>query len=74
MVRPTAQTIIGGLSVSSLITLFVTPAVYSLLNREKGAEGKTLPESIDTKTPDNFIVKKIVSVFTKKNDKETVNA
>ena len=41
MVRPTAQTIIGGLSVSSLITLFVTPVVYSLLNREK--EVKTVP-------------------------------
>ena len=40
MVRPTAQTIIGGLSVSSLITLFVTPAVYSLLNREKSVVEK----------------------------------
>ncbi len=41
MVRPTAQTIIGGLSVSSLITLFVTPVVYSLLNKEKTIAGIT---------------------------------
>jgi len=34
MVRPTAQTIIGGLSVSSIITLFVTPVVYSLKQKK----------------------------------------
>ncbi len=45
MVRPTAQTIIGGLSVSSFITLFVTPVVYSLLNRKKNNSGKNRFES-----------------------------
>ena len=74
MVRPTAQTIIGGLSVSSLITLFVTPAVYSLLNREKKNGRKRDPEISDTKSSDRDLIKKIVSVFTRKNDEETVNA
>jgi len=34
-VRPIGQTIVGGLSVSSLMTLFVTPVLYSLFNRKK---------------------------------------
>ena len=67
MVRPTAQTIIGGLSVSSLITLFVTPVVYSLLNKEKSQEDDDNPEQ-------KKIFKKLVSVFMKKKNKETVNA
>jgi HAE1 family hydrophobic/amphiphilic exporter-1 len=34
-VQPIAQTIIGGLLVSSLMTLFVTPALFAVLNRRK---------------------------------------
>ena len=72
MVRPTAQTIIGGLSVSSLITLFVTPVVYSLLNQEKKQESEKEFNSEQKKEKD--IIKKLVSVFIKKKDEETVNA
>jgi HAE1 family hydrophobic/amphiphilic exporter-1 len=32
MIRPIGQTIVGGLAVSTLMTLFVTPIMYSLLN------------------------------------------
>ena len=34
-VQPIAQTIIGGLLVSSLMTLFVTPLLFALMNRRK---------------------------------------
>jgi len=34
-VQPIAQTIIGGLVVSSLMTLFVTPLLFAMLNRRK---------------------------------------
>ncbi|MGH4037430.1 MAG: efflux RND transporter permease subunit [Sphaerochaeta sp.] len=34
-VQPIAQTIIGGLVVSSLMTLFVTPLLFAILNRRK---------------------------------------
>ena len=74
MVRPTAQTIIGGLTVSSLITLFVTPAVYSLLNREKNTDGNRVTELPDTGSSDRDLIKKIVSVFSRKNNEEAVNA
>ena len=78
MVRPTAQTIIGGLSVSSLITLFVTPVVYSLLNREKAghpAESMQSVNSVDNdKKRDKDLVQILVSVFSKKKDEEAVNA
>ena len=78
MVRPTAQTIIGGLSVSSLITLFVTPVVYSLLNKEKeaGDKGESVSEpgsTVESRKEQNLIGK-FVSVFQKKKNKETVNA
>ncbi len=35
MIRPIGQTIVGGLTGSTLITLFVTPVMYSLVNRER---------------------------------------
>ncbi|MDA3955400.1 efflux RND transporter permease subunit [Oceanispirochaeta sp.] len=34
-IRPIGQTIVGGLAVSTLITLFVTPVMYSLLNSRR---------------------------------------
>jgi HAE1 family hydrophobic/amphiphilic exporter-1 len=34
-IRPLGQTIVGGLAVSTLITLFVTPVMYSLLNSHR---------------------------------------
>ena len=35
MIRPIGQTIVGGLTGSTFITLFVTPVMYSLVNRER---------------------------------------
>ncbi len=35
MIQPIGQTIVGGLTSSTLITLFITPVVYTLVNREK---------------------------------------
>ena len=35
MIRPIGQTIVGGLVSSTFITMFVTPTVYSLVNRDR---------------------------------------
>jgi HAE1 family hydrophobic/amphiphilic exporter-1 len=35
MVRPIGLTVVGGLSVSTIMTLFMVPVVYSLFNKEK---------------------------------------
>ncbi|MDC7218389.1 MAG: efflux RND transporter permease subunit [Spirochaetales bacterium] len=35
MIQPIGQTIVGGLAGSTFITLFVTPVIYSLVNREQ---------------------------------------
>jgi HAE1 family hydrophobic/amphiphilic exporter-1 len=32
-IQPIGKTIVGGLAVSSIMTLFVTPVMYSLVNR-----------------------------------------
>jgi HAE1 family hydrophobic/amphiphilic exporter-1 len=51
MIQPIGKTFVGGLTVSTFMTIFVTPVMYSLLNsrhdkkllREKNAAGQTLP-------------------------------
>lgn len=35
MIRPIAQTIVGGLTGNTLLTLFFTPIMYSLINRDR---------------------------------------
>lgn len=35
MVRPIGQTIVGGLAASTFITLFVTPIMYTIVNRDR---------------------------------------
>jgi HAE1 family hydrophobic/amphiphilic exporter-1 len=37
-IRPIAKTFVGGLTVSALITLFVIPAVYLILNSRKARQ------------------------------------
>ena len=39
MIQPIGQTIVGGLSASTAITLVVTPIVYTLVNREHRGVG-----------------------------------
>jgi HAE1 family hydrophobic/amphiphilic exporter-1 len=39
-IRPIAKTFVGGLTVSTLITLFVIPVIYSLLNARRANAGK----------------------------------
>jgi HAE1 family hydrophobic/amphiphilic exporter-1 len=39
-IQPIGKTFVGGLSVSSLMTLFVTPVVYSLLNTRRGKKAR----------------------------------
>jgi HAE1 family hydrophobic/amphiphilic exporter-1 len=38
MQRPLALTIIGGLSIATLLTLFLTPVVYEMLHRRTDKE------------------------------------
>ncbi|MDR3301979.1 MAG: efflux RND transporter permease subunit [Spirochaetaceae bacterium] len=38
-IQPIGKTFVGGLGVSSIMTLFVTPVLYSLLNSRKDKEG-----------------------------------
>jgi HAE1 family hydrophobic/amphiphilic exporter-1 len=35
MIQPIGLTVIGGLTVSTVITLFLIPVIYSLLNKDK---------------------------------------
>ncbi|MDR1149218.1 MAG: efflux RND transporter permease subunit [Spirochaetaceae bacterium] len=39
-IQPIGRTFVGGLSVSSIMTLFVTPVLYSLLNRDRPPSSK----------------------------------
>lgn len=34
-IQPLGQTIVGGMAISTLMTIFFTPVLYALLNREK---------------------------------------
>ncbi len=43
-IRPIGQTVVGGLTVSAFITLFVTPIMYSLLNHHKREGRKSRKE------------------------------
>ena len=48
--RPLGITIVGGLLVSQVLTLYTTPIVYLYLDRlrfERGTAGATLPRSIE---------------------------
>ena len=76
MVRPTAQTIIGGLSVSSLITLFVTPVVYSLLNKDHAeyVPGDNNDSGSGEEKQEKDMIRKLVSIFARRKDEEAVNA
>ena len=53
--RPLGITIVGGLAVSQLLTLFTTPVVYVYMDRLRlalrGGEEKSLPESSSPGTP-----------------------
>ncbi|WP_037572073.1 efflux RND transporter permease subunit [Spirochaeta cellobiosiphila] len=42
MIQPIGQTIVGGLTGSTFITLFVTPIIYTLVNRDKKNKKKYL--------------------------------
>jgi HAE1 family hydrophobic/amphiphilic exporter-1 len=42
-IQPIGRTFVGGLSVSSIMTLFVTPVLYSLLNRDTALSKNKLP-------------------------------
>jgi multidrug efflux pump len=53
--RPLGITIVGGLAVSQLLTLFTTPVVYVYLDRLRlwlrGGEDKALPQASSTGSP-----------------------
>jgi HAE1 family hydrophobic/amphiphilic exporter-1 len=38
MIQPIGLTVIGGLAVSTIITLFLIPVIYSLFNKDKPLE------------------------------------
>ena len=44
MTRPMASVTIGGLVYGTLLTLFVVPCIYDLLNRKKDMGEKTVDE------------------------------
>jgi len=45
--RPLGITVIGGLMVSQLLTLYTTPVIYLLLDRLRGLRGKPAPKEPD---------------------------
>jgi len=46
-VQPIAQTIVGGLLVSSLMTLFVTPVLFAVFNRNKARKSDDAPAAAE---------------------------
>ena len=53
-IQPIGKTIVGGLAVGSVMTLFVTPVMYSLLNRRHDAKlqrSRRRLESIEAAAP-----------------------
>jgi HAE1 family hydrophobic/amphiphilic exporter-1 len=48
--RPLAMTIIGGLSIATALTLFLTPAVYEILHRRLDRDYRAVPVAADRGT------------------------
>ena len=49
MLQPLAISVIGGVLISMVLSLVITPAVYFFLSRRNEAQADTLPPLADTK-------------------------